>query len=85
MHQHNDLAQYSVSQCFDEVSLPSHFKPDMYTTAALDNFDHEERTLSGIGGSHDTVCVLFQDKPSVIPLKPLLSASGILHRPTRFN
>ena len=27
---------------------------------AMDNFDHEENTLSGIGGSHDTILVLFQ-------------------------
>ena len=26
---------------------------------AMDNFDHEENTLSGIGGSHDTILVLF--------------------------
>lgn len=30
----------------------------------MDNFDHEENTLSGIGGSHDTIMVLFQ-KPDV--------------------
>ena len=31
---------------------------------AMDNFDHEENTLSGIGGSHDTILVLFQ-KPGM--------------------
>ena len=30
----------------------------------MDNFDHEENTLSGIGGSHDTILVLFQ-KPGM--------------------
>ena len=28
---------------------------------AKDNFDHEEDTLSGVGGSHNTVLLLFQD------------------------
>ena len=28
----------------------------------MDNFDHDENTLSGIGGSHDTVLVLFQNQ-----------------------
>ena len=28
----------------------------------MDNFDHEENTMSGIGGSHDTVLVLFQSE-----------------------
>ena len=27
---------------------------------AMDNFDHEESTSSGIGRSHDTILVLFQ-------------------------
>ena len=33
---------------------------------AMDNFDHDERTPSGIGGSHNTILMLFQntDKPS---------------------
>ncbi len=30
----------------------------------MDNFDHEEDTKSGIGGSHDTVLVIFQDNPT---------------------
>ena len=27
----------------------------------MDNFDHEENTSSGIGGSHDTIPMLFQN------------------------
>lgn len=30
---------------------------------AMDNFDHDERTLSGKGGSHDTILMLFQNNP----------------------
>ena len=33
----------------------------MLIQGAMDNFDHEENTSSGIGGSHDTILVLFQN------------------------
>ena len=59
--------------------LPSQFDRKMFTTGALDNFDHEELTLSGIGGSHDTVCVLFQDKPGSTSRKPNMSDTSIIH------
>ena len=29
---------------------------------AMDNFDHDEGTASGIGGSHDTILILFQNR-----------------------
>ena len=29
---------------------------------AMDNFDHDEGTSSGIGGSHDTILMLFQNR-----------------------
>ena len=48
------------------VSLP--FNDDEQDTelhGAMDNFDHEEATASGIGGSHDTILMLF--KNSTIP------------------
>ena len=32
---------------------------------AMDNFDHEENTSSGIGGSHDTILVLFQKSDEI--------------------
>ena len=51
----------------------------MFTIAAFDNFDHEEATLSGIGGSHDTVSVLFQDMPADIPHKPNISETSVVH------
>ena len=31
----------------------------------MDNFDHEENTPSGIGGSHDTILVLFQKSDEI--------------------
>lgn len=76
LRHHCALAQLTVGQSGD-VPLPSHFSPDMYTISAFDNFDHNEATFSGLGSTHDTVCVLFQDKPAVSIKKPCVSASGI--------
>jgi hypothetical protein len=76
---HNDMAALTVETSKDTVPLPSHFDHQMYTTAAFDNFDHEEATDSGIGGSHDTVSVLFQEKPAQTVSKPNISDSGITH------
>ena len=42
----------------------------------MDNFDHNESTSSGIGGSHDTVLMLFQNlnknenSPKALSKKP---------------
>ena len=49
------------------------------TLAAFDNFDHEEATLSGIKGSHDTVPLLFQEKPQRTFSKPIISETNIVH------
>ena len=48
---------------------------------SFDNFDHEEATLSGLGGTHDTVSVLYQDKSDVVRRKPRISESGVVHGP----
>lgn len=44
------------------VPLPKTIKPNIPIRAAMDNFDQQEQTLSGIGGSHDTVLVVFQNE-----------------------
>ena len=49
---------------------------ETFTAAASYNFDHEEAALSGIGGSHDTVSILFQDKPAYPSCKPNIAESG---------
>ena len=54
------MASFIVKSSHRKVPMPSQFEPEMFTLAAFDNFDHEEATLSGIKGSHDTVSVLFQ-------------------------
>ena len=43
-----DMASYTIESCKDFVPFPSHFNKEMFTMAAIDNFDHEEATLSGI-------------------------------------
>ena len=43
------------------VPVAEEIKSATTISGAMDNFDHEENTLSGIGGSHDTVLVLFQN------------------------
>ena len=34
--------------------------PPLIIHGTMDNFDHEENTKSGIGGSHDTILMMFQ-------------------------
>ena len=45
----------------ENVPLPPSIVPGNLVQAAIDNFDHEEGTPSRIGGSHDTIMVLFQN------------------------
>ena len=54
-----DSANFVCSNRTDKVPLPSHLDPEKFVSAAFDNFDHEEATISGLGGTHDTVSVLF--------------------------
>ena len=76
---HNDLASYVLSQNSDGVPLPSHFQKNIHTTAAFDNFDHNEHTPSGLGSSHDTVSILVQDIPDVINRKSNMSETLVQH------
>ena len=45
----------------DRVPVKPVFTLQQPISAAMDNFDHIENTLSGKGSSHDTVLVLFQN------------------------
>lgn len=52
------------------VPLSPNIAKHLPLRASMDNFDHEECTSSGIGGSHDTVLVFFQDdvqQPKTLP------------------
>ena len=60
------------------VPVPPSIEHGVLIQGAMDNFDHEENTKSGIGGSHDTILMLFQntaneigDKPKEISTNPL--------------
>ena len=81
----NDLASFTVEASIEAVPFPSHFSKSNFTMAAFDNFDHEEETLSGIGGSHDTVTVLFQDDDGEHRRKPKVSTTCVKHGPRVFN
>ena len=65
--------------------MPSQFDPEMFTLAAFDSFDHKEANLSGIKGSHDTVSVLFQEKPQRIFSKRNISTTDIVHGSKTFQ
>ena len=62
LRHHNNMVTYTVKISRGKVPLPSHFSKQLFANAAFDNLDHEEATLSGINGVHDTVSVLFQEK-----------------------
>ena len=85
LRQRNDLARFVVESGSDEVPFPSHLSSSQFTIAAFDNFDHDESNLSGIGGSHDTVSVLFQDDDGSKMEKPKISQTGIKHGPKTFD
>lgn len=75
----NDLSRFTILKHENNVPIPSHFDRNMFTLAAFDNFDHNESTFTGLGSSHDTVCVLFQDKPEEEHKKPKLSEVSMKH------
>ena len=43
------------------VPVAKSIKSSSVILGAMDNFDHDENSLSGIGGSHNTVLMLFQN------------------------
>lgn len=56
------MASFVAETSQSQVPLSSQFNPSNFNMRSFDNFDHEEAILSGIGGSHDTVMILMQDK-----------------------
>ena len=75
---HDDVAGLIVDSCNGKLPIPSMFDTGNFTVAAFDNFDHEEAVLSGKGGSHDTVSVLFQEKPSITKKKRNISETTVV-------
>lgn len=81
------LASYASSNCPEGcvVPLPSNFNPDTYVTAAFDNFDQNEATISCLNSTHDTVSVLFQNHDNYDKMKPNLSEFKIDKRNKTFS
>lgn len=73
MKARRNLAQFTINSCSNYPAFPSHFTGSNFTVGAMDNFDHEEASLSGMQGSHDAVMVLFQEVPRIVLNKPKLS------------
>ena len=80
----SDMASYVLSRNDNNVPIPSHFEKNLHTTAAFDNFDHNELTLSGIGSTHDTVSILIQEKTGDNRRKPHISETDVIHGSKHF-
>lgn len=80
-----DLVDFVFTTGTDDVSLPSHLNPEKFTTAAFDNFDHQGATLSDLGGTHDTVSVLYQGKSDGVQRKPRILETGVVHGSKSFQ
>lgn len=79
-YQH-DMASFTAEHNQDRVALPSHFDPGQFTSGAIDNWDHEGAHVS----AHDTVAVLFQNKPPTSVCKPKMSETLVVHGPQAFK
>ena len=56
------LMQHTIDMAGSHrVPLPSSIAPHELVHGAMNNFDHKENTVSGVGGSHDTIIMLFQN------------------------
>ena len=77
MEQLQDSIQFM--QCGKVLApIPCHFSKDMFTIAAFDNFDHQDRSSpTGMNSSNETVSTLFQVKPDRTPSKPLRSSVSL--------
>lgn len=79
-YQH-DLASFTAHHNEAQVALPCHFDPGQFTSGAIDNWDHEGASVS----EHDTVTVLYQDKPASSTCKPRVSDTQVTHGPQAFK
>ena len=58
----NSLVQHTIDMTGSHrVPVPSSIVPHELVHGVMDNFDHKENTVSGTGGSHDTILMLFQN------------------------
>ena len=76
-----DIATYTAQQNEGGIALTSHFDSRQFTSVGLVNWDHEGSSVS----EHDTVCVLYQDKPVSQTSKPRRSETLVKHGPQAFK
>ena len=56
------LAQRTINTAgVNRTPIPSTIKNNVPLQGAMDNFDHDENTPPGIGGSYDTILMVFQN------------------------
>ena len=61
------LAQRTINTAgVNRTPIPSTIKNNVLLHGAMDNFDHDENTPSGIGGSCDTILMVFQNDQTEI-------------------
>ena len=60
----------------NRVPVPKNINSSSITHGTMDNFDHDENILLGIGGSHDTILVLFQ-KPGMKDTTEKISTKSV--------
>lgn len=73
----NRLASYVIESSTDLIPVPIHFDPNNFTVLAMDNFDHNCRTLSGLQSAHYAVIVGFQDVFKDTAKKPRISETTV--------
>ena len=77
----HDVASFTAEKNIEIVSLPSHFDPGEFTYVAIINWDHGGMNVS----EHDTVTVLFQNKPEASRGKPNVTDTSVQHGPQSFK
>ena len=75
------LAQHTINTTgVNRTPIPSTIKSNVLLHGAIDNFDLDEITPSGIGGSHDTILMVFQNDQN----KSNEKSAEILQMPENF-
>ena len=70
------LANEIMDSCVEnKVSLPPTITSSSTIHGAMDNFDHNENTLSGKGSSHDTILMVFQNSDTSTETENVLHKS----------
>ncbi len=79
-----EMAEQIVTTSNDHrVPIPPVLEATSPLNGAMDNFDRNENTLAGIGSTHDTILVLFQNVP--LQLQKPLSDGEISTRPVSLS